>query len=320
MSLRFALTLALVAVAPVARADLDLRVSPLLRAGVGGYTDLFLGAGVGPGLEFVMAPSLAADVSLTPALKLRAEYDFAFAYAEVNAGSSYDNLGTLTVRTRPWGNWWFEVAGRAGADRFTVVGTAEEDIPGHLITAYDVLSISPQLRYLGDQVDASIAYALVSTTSQGFIEDNPEYEGTAQELAQRAIASLAWSPASWLGARFQYRLTYNDADVPELLYWSNEWVAVAAARWRQVWLRLEAGLQHTNFSVFRVNGSGAYQRVDDLLHASLGLSFPIRDAIWLEASYGYAQNFSTDKDPTVTAWRHMAYLGLRVEIDPWRYR
>ncbi len=331
------LALATLAAAPVAHADVELRLAPSVRAGVGGYSDLFLGAGVGPGVEAVMAPSVVADASFLPRVKLRAEYDFAFAYTQVNAGSSYDHFGELTLRLRPWGNLWLEIAGTGATQRFTVVGApsslggAPEGLPGRLVTAYDTLSMSPRLRYRGDHLDAWIAYVVASTQSQDYIEESftptfacaPPFSGQADEVAQRAVASLSWSPVAWLAGSVQYRFTSNDANVGELVYDSHEGAAVVTAHLWRGWLRLEGGLQRTVFAVDRrdpVNACAPYQRRDLLLRGSVGWSMEIRRGVSLELAYGYARNYSTEKsDPTVNAFRHMVYLGIRVELGPWRY-
>ena len=325
---RFTCCCLLLALAPVARSEMDLRLAPWLRAGAAGYSDLFLGANAGPGVEVVMAPSVAGDASLTPWFKVRAQYDFALTYAQVNASSAYNNLGSLTLRTRPLSNLWIEIAGRVVAERFDVAGSTQEGVAGALVTTYDSLAVAPRLRYLGDGFDAWVEYALVSAQSVAFIEDDPAFTGPALETVQRGAASASWAASPAFALAAQYRVTFNDANVGALRYWSNEGVAVGVVGVGPGWLRLEAGLQHTNFSVLRPDpttvppGQSFYRRFDDLVRASVTATIPLRAGMTLEVSYGYARNFSTERDPqilpAVVASRHVAYAGLKVEIEPWR--
>jgi hypothetical protein len=292
---------------------MQLRASPLVRSGVTAASDLFLGARTRPGVELTMAPSIQGDLSLLPWLKLRGEYDFAYAYTQVNAGSSYDHLGALTIRTRPFGRWWLEVAGKAAVQRFTVVGTAE-DIPGRLLTSYDAVSASPQLRYLGDHAELSLGYAFMSARSED------QQFGEVFEHANRAIAKASWSPQEGIAAGFQYRFTLNHATVGDLVYQSHEGVVTGALRlFQRAWLRLEAGLQYSAFAVERIDPASGdpFPRRDGLARGSLGLTVALRDGVAFEFAYGYARNFSTDA--SAVADRHMGYAGVRAEVDPWRY-
>jgi hypothetical protein len=315
--------LALAAAVP-AHAELQLRLSPTVRTGAAVESDLFLGAGLKPGLEITMAPSAILDVSLTPFLKLKADYFFSFAYEQVDAGSSSDQRGDLVLRGRPWNFVWIELAGRATSQRFTVVGTEEEGFVA--VTAYDTLLASPGIRYLSDQIDASASYVFQSTQSRDFVEESsttlspcpaPSFQGSVREQAHRAVASVAWSPREDLSAGVQYRFTHNNATVGELVYESHEAMLTAAALIAGGWLRLEAGLQHVPFSVQRLDPTSCapYRRVDDIARGGLTFSIELTPGITLEAAYGYARRFSTGRE--WDAGRHIGYLGLRIDVDPW---
>ena len=322
---RFGLLPPLVLIAAVeARAELQLRVAPTVRSGVAVESDLFLGAGLKPGLEITMAPSLVVDASLTSFFKLRADYAFAFAYEQVDAGASYDQRGGLTLRGRPWDKLWIELAGRTASQRFTVVGTEEEGFVA--VTAYDAFSASPRVRYLSDQIDASAAYVFQSTLSRDFVEESsttlgpcpaPSFQGPIREQAHRAVATVAWSPREDASVGAEYRFTHNSATVGELIYASHEGLLTGALRILGGWLRLEAGLQHTDFSVDRLDPATCvpFHRADDLGRGSLGFSLQLAPGITLELAYGYARRFSTDRQ--WDADRHIGYLGLRIDVDPW---
>ncbi len=309
-----------------ARADLELRLAPEVRAGGAFSTDLFLGAGFGPGAELIMAPSIKADASFHPRWKLRAEYDFAYAFAQVNGSSAYDHLAHLTLRHRletPGGApLWLEIAGKAGAERFSDVGLPADQPVGRQITAYDMLAAAPQLRYVGASFEAAFGYAFVfalSSESDRFF---------VHERSHRATALLSAALGQRLAGQGQYRFTYNDADRGELLYTSHE--LALSGHWQLLeWLsaRLELGAQYSDFLLDRLTGDTCnfddpdtcdhYKRRDLLLRAGATLALQLREGVSLEVAYGYAQNLSTEA--TVEAGRHLGYLGLRAEVEPWRY-
>ncbi len=167
MSARFAAAPILLALAAPAPAEVHLRLSPVLRSGGAVASDLFLGAGVGPGAEVVLAPSLAADLSLATRLKLRTEYDFAYAYTQANAGSSWDHLASLAVRARIWDRLWFEPSGRFGSERYSEVGVPDDLVVGRRLRAFDLVAAQPHLRWRGDRFDFGLAYAWLASSSLG---------------------------------------------------------------------------------------------------------------------------------------------------------
>lgn len=296
-----------------ARAEVALRIAPIVRSGGQWSSDLFLGAGEGPGPALVVAPSFDADLSLLPRLKLRGAYDLGYAYSAVNAGSAYDQLGVAAIRVRAAGRLWLELEGRASADVYTDVGMpADEFVVGRRLSQYDTLAIAPRLRYRTDALDAELVYTYLSARS---IEQIDTIDGSPTlpeliELAHRGALSIGFARGARLATAIDYRVTSNWSFDPGLRYASHELaVVVTASPWSGGWVRAEGGFQRTDFVL---------GRQDTLWRGTAGLLQTLRDGVMLELSYGYVDNFSTDPNPRLSAGRHVAYLGVRAEVHPWR--
>ncbi|MGC4116355.1 MAG: hypothetical protein QM765_17625 [Myxococcales bacterium] len=180
------------------------------------------------------------------------------------------------------------------------VGKAVEDVVGVEASSTLGAAATPGLRWYVDrfliELFGSVGYGHLVLMSGAAIDDRS---------ASGTLSVGAGMGPVWLSLAL--RGIYDDSD--EVAY---SYAGGSAA--------LSAAADLGGIVTLRLSGSAHYNafaagRQDWLVRASFAPSVKVVDGVWIEGSYGYAMNFSSEA--SFDASRHFVYLGIRVE-RAWR--
>jgi hypothetical protein len=296
----WAIGLAVLGTALPAGAEVRYRLQPSLRLGASWGSDLFLGADIGQSLQGQLVPALAMDLSVSPRVKLFGSYECALGLYQATLGTSVSNDLSLGTRIRLAKGLWAQVSVDGQAQDLSV-SQAVGDVVGLQASRTLGASANPGLRWWVGQ------FLLELFGSFGYRHLLLE---TGEPVDDRSAAGVL-SVGAGLGPMWvslALRGVTERSDVPGFSYdGGSASLSVGATLGGVVALRL-SGSAYRN--VFEQGG-----REDWLVRAAFAPSVRVVEGVWIEASYGYAINFSNDA--TFDACRHFVYLGIRVE-RAWR--
>lgn len=301
--------LALLLLAPaVPAAAVEVRLTPELGAGGGYGSTLFIGSDFGGHAQAQISPGLAADLSTGPVLKILGKYRYTFAryFAESGAGAEgqYHEV-SLTVRSRFSRAFDLDFVANGDLVAFSEPISSGGSSSGPLGTDSESGELGPLLRWRA-ATGTTFELSLLLDGRQSATEGADEIRERGGDLSALWLQRIA--PWLDIGARYSHRT--NRSSEPVFDYDGDGGTLFAATNpFGDLVLRGWLGLQWNRYE----------ERVDRWSQLGVGLSQPLVEGTWLEASWSLADNRAIAGVPATWAEgsRSLTWLGLRAELPWW---